>query len=85
MWPEVCYFNNKSEVSAHNSLIMYIFLGKSLRTPAGACSLGLITADKAGIYAFGAACGEMLARPCGQVVVVHEDVMAHTQLGEATF
>lgn len=63
MWPEVCYFNNKSEVSAHNSLIMYIFLGKSLRTPAGACSLGLITADKAGIYAFGAACGEMLARP----------------------
>ena len=23
----------------------------------------------------------MLARPCGQVVVVHEDVMPHAQLG----
>ena len=62
MRPEVCCFKNKSEVSAHNALIMFIFIRKSLRTPAGACSLGLITAEKGGIYAFSAACGKTRAR-----------------------
>lgn len=62
MWPKVCCFNNKSEVSAHNALIMHIFIRKSLRIPAVACSLGLITADKAGIYAFSAASGKTHAR-----------------------
>lgn len=62
MQPKVCCFNNKSEVSAHDSLIMYIFLRKSLRTSAGACSLGLIIVDKARIYVFRAACGKTCAR-----------------------
>lgn len=62
MQPKVCCFNNKSEVSARNSFIMYIFLRKSLRTPAGACSLGLIIVDKARIYVFRAAGGKTCAR-----------------------
>lgn len=62
MWPKVCCLNNKSEVSAYNSLIMYIFLRKSLRTVAGACSPGFITVDKASIYVFRTACGTMCAR-----------------------
>lgn len=62
MQPKVCSFHNKSEVSARNSLIMCIFLRKSLRIPAGVCSLGLIIVDKARIYVFRAACGKTCAR-----------------------
>lgn len=50
--------NNKSELSAHSSLIMYIFLRKSLRTPAGAYFLGFITFDRVRIYSFKVAGGK---------------------------